>query len=317
MKISAPVIFIFLLFSAIPAFASQFQPIKEITDFEIEIIANTIKRPPDKDKIIAEVEKTYNEKIEYFSTIRNLVILKFQNGDEGYYAFGENATQVTTEQRDNKKTEQISTDAIDLEHIRKTAAEEKNVAENSKDESSQPKTVEEISKTEREEESFKIYEEINEIDKKLIHALGLYDENEADHALAKMYAKDIVEILLKNKDVLHNWQFTQTLRWLASGGNNFLPLAEETAMALGVDDTSLFYLYESYLTAYRISKNDLFGNTPSDKQKREILKKMSKLYLAAKHPRPIVNSQTVNEIIRLDIVTFQKMGLSCAPDAYN
>src|SRR3989338_9390702 len=87
-KITAPILFILLLFSAIPVLAAQFQPIKEITEFEIKVITNVLKRPPDKDKIIAEIEEKYSEKIESFTTFRNVVVLRFQNGNEGYYYYG-------------------------------------------------------------------------------------------------------------------------------------------------------------------------------------------------------------------------------------
>lgn len=89
MKITAPIVFVFLLFSAIPSFASQFQPIMEITEFEKEIISNAAKKPAEgilKDAI-------------GFRINFNLVILKFKNGNEGYYGFGEKPPKTSAESR--------------------------------------------------------------------------------------------------------------------------------------------------------------------------------------------------------------------------
>jgi len=78
-KITAPIVFIFLLFSAIPTLAAQFQPIKEITEFEKEIISNASKKP---------AEEVLKDAVE-FRIGRGFIVLKFQNNDEGYYAYGE------------------------------------------------------------------------------------------------------------------------------------------------------------------------------------------------------------------------------------
>ena len=95
-KIIALVVFIFLLFSTIPVFALQFQPIKEITEFEKEIISNAAKKPA------GEALKNAIE----FKTSRGLVVLKFQNGDEGYYGYGGKNISSKTAADPEKTTEE-------------------------------------------------------------------------------------------------------------------------------------------------------------------------------------------------------------------